>query len=197
MTDRLILASASRFRRQLMENAGLSFHCQAASVDERAIEASLDVVDAGQVALALARAKALDVSRHHPAALVVGSDQTMSLGKRIYHKPADLDEARDNLLSLSGKTHRLNSGVVIARGDQVLWEQLAHADLTMRPFDAGFVDRYLARVGDTVKSSVGGYQLEGEGIQLFSAIDGDYFTIIGLPMLPLLEALRQLGAIDV
>ncbi|MBP1847176.1 septum formation protein [Rhizobium petrolearium] len=196
MTVPLVLASASPFRRMLMENAGLTFESRAAEIDEREIEACLEGASPDQVALALARAKALDVSRHFPGALVIGSDQTMSLGNRVYHKPKSIEEAKENLLSLSGKTHRLNSAIAFSRNNEVVWEHVAHADLTVRALSVAFVDRYLTRVGEKVFGSVGAYQLEGEGIQLFSKIDGDYFTILGLPMLPLLEKLRDLGTID-
>ncbi|CDN50191.1 Maf-like protein [Neorhizobium galegae] len=196
MTVALVLASSSPFRRMLMENAGLTFESRAAEIDERKIEAGLEGASPDQVALTLAKAKAVDVSRHFPGALVVGSDQTMSLGSRVYHKPKTLAEAKENLLSLSGKTHRLNSAIAFARDSQIVWEHVAHADLTVRELNETFVDRYLSRVGEKVYGSVGAYQLEGEGIQLFSKIEGDYFTILGLPMLPLLEKLRELKAID-
>ena len=196
MTSPLVLASSSPFRRMLMENAGLTFESQAADIDERKIEASLEGASPDQVALTLARAKALEVSQRHSDALVIGSDQTMSLGNRVFHKPKSLGEAKENLLSLSGKTHRLNSAIAIVRDHGVLWEHVSHANLTVRPLTEAFVDRYLARVGEKAFSSVGAYQLEGEGIQLFSEIEGDYFTILGLPMLPLLDKLRELAAID-
>ena len=192
----LILASSSKFRRMLMENAGLSFESRAADIDERQIEAGLVGASPDIVALTLAKAKALDVSRHYPSAIVIGSDQTMSLDHRVYHKPKSREEARESLLSLSDRTHRLNSAVALVRDGETLWEHVAHADLTVRPLSEIFVDRYLDRVGETVVGSVGAYQLEGEGIQLFSRIDGDYFTILGLPMLPLLDTLRAIGAID-
>lgn len=197
MTSSLVLASSSPFRRMLMKNAGLAFDTRAAEIDERAIEAELEALEAtpDQVAMELARAKALDVSRHCPDALVIGSDQTMSLGQRVYHKPKDLEEARDHILSLSGKTHRLNSAIALVRGGEILWNHVSHADLTVRPLSLAFVDGYVERCGDKLLGSVGAYQLEGEGIQLFSEIQGDYFTIIGLPMLPLLAKLRGLGAI--
>ena len=198
MPSSLVLASSSPFRRQLMENAGLQFLAQAADIDERAIEAPLEAAGASpdEVALELARAKALDVSYKNPAKLVIGSDQTMSLGSRVYHKPKDRGAAKDHLLSLSGKTHRLNSAVAFARDGQVIWEHVAHADMTVRPLTDEFVERHLARVGDKALKSVGAYQLEGEGIQLFEKIDGDYFTIIGLPLLAVLGELRRLGEID-
>jgi septum formation protein len=193
---RLVLASSSPFRKMLLENAGLAFQSRAADIDERAIEGAADHGGPDEVARVLAKAKALDVSAHFPGALVIGSDQTMSLGERVYHKPKSRDEARETLLSLSGKTHQLNSAIAIALDGRIVWDHVSHARLTARDFDAAFVDRYLDKVGDKAQSSVGAYQLEGEGIHLFSQIDGDYFTILGLPMLPLLEQLRHLGAID-
>lgn len=198
MTPLLVLASSSPFRRMLMDNAGLAFQAMAADIDERGIERGLEETNArpDQVAVELARAKAVDVSRRMPGALVIGSDQTMSLGGRVYHKPRDLEEAKRHILSLSGKTHRLNSGIALARDGEVLWDHLSHADLTVRELSVEFVDGYVARCGDTLLGSVGAYQLEGEGIQLFSEIRGDYFTILGLPMLPLLDKLRDLRAID-
>lgn len=198
MTKTLVLASASPFRRQLMENAGLTFLAEAAHIDERTIEASLEGAGSSpdRVAVALASAKALDVSGRHPGALVIGSDQTLSLGERVYHKPKDRSEAADHLRSFSGKTHQLNSAIALVRDGRLLWEHVSHARLTVRTLSETFIHRHLERVGDRVLSSVGAYQLEGEGIQLFSAIEGDYFTILGLPMLPLLDQLRLLGEID-
>lgn len=194
----LVLASSSPFRRALMENAGLSFTAQPADIDERQIEAALekDAASPRQVALVLAKAKAMDVSAKHRNTLVVGSDQTMALDDRVFHKPKDRNEARENLKVLSGRTHVLHSAIVLVRNDEVVWEHVAEARLTMRELSDRFIDLYLDRVGDAVKKSVGGYQLEGHGIQLFSEIEGDYFTIIGLPMLPLLQKLRDLGLID-
>lgn len=198
MPSSIVLASSSPFRRQLMENAGLRFSAEAADIDERAIEAPLEAAGASpdEVALQLARAKALYVSARNPAKLVIGSDQTMSLGSRVYHKPKDMAAAKDHLLSLSANTHRLNSAVAFARDGEVVWEHVAHADMTVRPLTEEFVRRHLERVGDKALKSVGAYQLEGEGIQLFEKIDGDYFTIIGLPLLAVLAELRRLGEID-
>lgn len=198
MATSLILASSSPFRRQLLENAGLVFEATAAKIDERAIEAPLEAAGAtpDEVALHLARAKALDVSALHSQALVIGSDQTMSLGARVYHKPSTLEAAKDHLLSLSGKTHRLNSAVAFAKNGVIVWEHVAHAHMSVRPLSPDFIDRHLARVGTRALQSVGAYQLEGEGIQLFEKIDGDYFTIIGLPLLAMLNELRRMGEID-
>lgn len=198
MASPLVLASSSPFRRKLLENAGLTFEAVAADIDERAVEAPLERSGATPeaVALHLARAKALEVSGRYPQALVIGSDQTMSLGPRVYHKPPTLEAAKEHLLSLSGKTHRLNSAVAFAKGREVVWEHVAHADMTVRDLTAAFVDRHLARVGTKALQSVGAYQMEGEGIQLFEKIEGDYFTIIGLPLLAVLRELRRQGEID-
>jgi len=198
MTPKLILASSSPFRRMLMESAGLTFEAHAAQIDERAIEAPLEKSGAtpDKVALVLAEAKAEYVSRRFSTALIIGSDQTMSLGSQVFHKPEDMTDAANHLRMLAGKTHRLNSAIAIVRSGEVLWRHVAHAELTMRPLTDDFIVRYLKRVGAKALASVGAYQLEGEGIQLFEKIDGDYFTILGLPMLPLLAKLRELEAID-
>ncbi|KOF15504.1 septum formation inhibitor Maf [Ensifer adhaerens] len=198
MTPSLVLASASPFRRALLENAGLVFTARAAEIDERALEKPLEEEGAApeDVAVRLAEAKARDVARHFPEALVIGSDQTMSLGQRVYHKPKDMAEAGQHLLSLAGRTHRLNSAIVLVRGEQIIWRHVSSAHMSVRMLTPEFVDRHLQRVGSKALSSVGAYQLEGEGIQLFEKIEGDYFTILGLPMLPLLAKLRELGTID-
>ncbi|MGJ7042556.1 septum formation protein [Shinella sp. BE166] len=194
----LILASQSPFRRMLMENAGLAFETRAAEIDERAVEAALAVRNPTppQVAEALAIEKAQDVARRCPGSLVIGSDQTLSLDGRVFHKPADMAEAKSHLTAMSRRTHALNCGIALVRNGQTLWSHVSIAHLTMRPLSASFIDRHLARVGERVLASVGAYQLEGEGVQLFERIDGDYFTILGLPLLPLLAKLRELGAID-
>ena len=197
MAETLVLASASPSRRKLMENAGLVFDAVAANVDERAVERDLPPdLAPGDLALELALAKALEVSRRFPTALVIGCDQTMSLGQRVFHKPADRAEARSTLSALRGKEHRLNSGIVLVREGRELWRHLSTADLVMRDFSDAFLERYLERCGEKVMESVGCYQLEGIGIQLFDSISGDYFTILGLPLLPLLGQLRALGELD-
>lgn len=199
MAETLVLASASPSRRTLMENAGLKFQAVAAQIDERAIEREIEhrALGPDELALELAFSKALEVSSRFPQALVIGCDQTMSLGQQVFHKPADRAEARANLLLLRGRTHRLNSGVVLVRGGREIWRNLSTADLSMREFSDAFLEDYLVRCGDDVMKSVGCYQLEGIGIQLFNSISGDYFTILGLPLLPLLEQLRTLGELDV
>lgn len=197
MSKAIVLASGSPFRRALLANAGLDFSTVKSAIDERAVEAAITgEVTPEDVASILAEAKALDVSERHPEALVIGSDQTLSLGDEIFHKPADMEGARRQLLKLSGKTHSLNSAIVLAQGGETLWRHVGVARLTMRKLEPAFVGRHLARVGAKALESVGAYQIEGEGIQLFDRIEGDYFTIVGLPLLPLLAALRERGAID-
>jgi len=196
--QKLVLASGSPFRRDMLKNAGLSFEVVRPEIDERAVEAA--VADSGvtpaDLASILAEAKAVEVSERHPDAIVIGCDQTMALEDRIFHKPADMEAARRHLLALSGKTHVLNSAVVLARGGNVIWRHSDKALLTMRTLDPAFIGRHLARVGEKALSSVGAYQIEGEGIQLFERVEGDHFTIVGLPLLALLNELRRLGAID-
>ena len=194
----LILASQSPFRRMLMENAGLAFRAEAAAIDERAAEAGLAAGNPTPEAIAeaLAIEKAKDVAGRNPGALVIGSDQTLSLEGRVFHKPADMAEAKGHLQAMSGRTHSLNCGIALVRDGEMLWHHVAVARLTMRPLSEEFIDRHLARVGTRVLASVGAYQLEGEGVQLFERIEGDYFTVLGLPLLPLLAKLRDLGAVD-
>ena len=198
MPHPIILASRSPFRQMLLRNAGLTFEAMAAAIDERAIEDSLsaDRLSPAEVALALAEAKALDVASARPEALVIGSDQTLSLGERVFHKPADLSDAREHLHAMSGRTHELNSAVVLVQNGVIAWRHVSTARLTMRVLSDAFIGRHLDRVGESVLASVGAYQLEGEGIQLFEHIEGDYFTILGLPMLPLLAQLRSMDMID-
>ncbi|UWF58851.1 Maf-like protein [Brucella sp. 2716] len=198
MMDKLVLASKSPFRSALLKNAGIEFSTASADIDERAVEAPLYESGATpeDVAQILAEAKAIDVSEKNPGAVVIGCDQTLSLGDEIFHKPHDMEAARRQLLKFSGKTHQLNSAVVLARDGKMLWRHVSIAHMTMRDLDAGFIGRYLGRVGDIALSSVGAYQVEGPGIQLFEKIDGDYFTIVGLPLLPLLAELRREKCID-
>ncbi|AEH85387.1 Maf-like protein [Mesorhizobium opportunistum] len=198
MTEKIILASGSPFRKAMLLDAGIDVEAVPAEVDERALEAPLQ--DSGvspeDVALVLAEAKATEVSERRPGALVLGCDQTLSLGDEVFHKPADMEGARRHLLALSGKTHQLNSAAVLVRDGKVLWRHVGIASMTMRKLDPAFIGRHLARVGARALASVGAYQVEGEGVQLFEKIEGDHFTIVGLPLLPLLAELRTLGAID-
>lgn len=194
----IILASTSPFRLKMLRDAGLSVDAIASDIDERAIDATLEGtgVTPAEVADILAEAKAVSVSEMHPDALVIGADQTLSLDDQIFHKPADMEGARRHLLALSSKTHELNSAVVLARAGVPLWHTVSVARMTMRKLDPSFIGRHLSHVGPKALQSVGAYQIEGEGIQLFDRIDGDHFTIVGLPLLPLLGALRAQGAID-
>lgn len=198
MPDAIVLASGSVFRKKMLEDAGLAIEAVKPQIDERAVEAAVANSGVGpeDLALILAEAKALEVSQNRPGALVIGTDQTLSMGDEVLHKPRDMEEARRRLLALSGRTHQLNSAVVLMRDGDVLWRHVGVARLTMRELDPGFVGRHLSRVGDKALSSVGAYQVEGEGIQLFEAIEGDHFTIVGMPLLPLLAKLREIRAID-
>lgn len=196
----LILASASPSRAALLEGTGLTFRRIPADVDESAIRAALSegdtVVEPVDVAEILARAKAEEVSRAHPGALVIGADQILTLDGRIFEKPPDMAAARATLLDLRGRTHELQAAIVVAREGETIWSHTDTARMTMRDFSAEFLGRYLALAGEDVLSSVGAYKLESHGVHLFSGIDGDYFTILGLPLLPLLEFLRGEAAID-
>ncbi len=194
----IVLASTSRSRRSLLENAGLAFTAVKPDVDERAIEAPYlkEGVTPAFLAGLLSREKALDVSARAENAFVIGGDQVMEFEGRPYSKPESREEARDHLKRLSGKSHSLISAFAIARDGEILFEAAETARLTMRTLDEAAIERYLALLPDHVLFSSGVYQLEGPGVQLFTKIEGDFFTILGLPMLTLLEALRKLGAID-
>lgn len=197
----LILASGSRFRQRMLENAGVAFRVVTAVVDEPAARAKMTTDNAalapGEVALRLAALKALEVSRQFPDALVIGADQVLALGAEIFGKPADRAAARAQLMSLRGLTHTLPTGVVLAQGGQVVWRHLGVSSLEMRAFSEAFLDQYLVAAGDIIMETVGGYALEGLGAQLFERIEGDYFTVIGLPLVPLLAELRQRGVLVV
>jgi septum formation protein len=197
MTPPLILASGSPYRRQLMESAGIEFAVEPARIDERMIEAPLmgNGATPEAVAAALAAAKAKDVSARHPAAFVIGSDQVMSMDGRLFHKCTSVEMARQQLVSMRGKTHRLSSAVSIVQDEQEVWHDVAVADMTFRNFSDDFLNIYMERAGSNVLLTVGAYSYEGLGQQLFEKVEGDFFTIIGLPMLPLLAALRNLGII--
>lgn len=198
MSEPVVLASGSPFRRKMLEDAGLAVEARPARIDERAVEAATQGsgITPSELALILAEAKAVDISQELPGRIVIGADQTLSLGDEVLHKPGNMEEARRRLLALSQRTHELNSAVVIARDGAVLWRHVGTARLTMRALDPAFIGRHLSRVGEKALGSVGAYQIEGEGIQLFEKIEGDHFTIVGLPLLPLLAKLRQMGAID-
>lgn len=191
----LILASQSDTRKALLQQAGLDFSTAPARIDERGLErAALDAGGDGRdVALLLAERKAAAVAAANPGAIVIGADQTLSLGAELLHKPADRSEAAAQLDHLRGKTHRLHAAVTLVRDDLLLWSDIQTAELTMRDFSPAERDEVLDREGDAILASVGGYRLEGPSIRLFETVTGDYFTILGLPLLPLLAALRNLA----
>jgi septum formation protein len=198
MTAPVVLASQSPSRAALLESAGVSFDKKPAHIDESAlIEALLAEKHAPrEIADALAELKAERISRQLPGPLVVGADQVLVCDGRIFQKAEDLAGARASLLELRGKVHELIAAVAVARGGAVIWRHVDRARLRMRDFSDAFLDRYLERNGERLLSSVGCYRLEEEGSQLFDKIEGDYFTILGLPLLPLLGFLRQHEALE-
>ena len=191
---KLILASQSPSRAALLKAAGLEFDVIAADLDEGAIRDTLtgagERVDPADMAEILARAKAETVSTRHPDAMVVGADQILTLEGDVFEKPADIAAARQTLLKLKGRTHHLHAGVCVARNGQGVWSHSEAAHLTMREFSPEFLGAYLAAEGEEACASVGAYRLESHGVQLFSEIKGDYFTILGLPLVALLNFLR-------
>jgi len=189
----LILASRSESRRAVLAAAALATEVLPADVDERAIEAGATDKSPDAIARLLADAKALAVSARHPGRLVLGADQTLGLGGRVFAKPADLPAARAQLRALRGRTHTLHSAIALACDGTVVFAHCAAAALTMRNFSDGFLEAYFETVGPAVTASVGCYQVEAAGIQLFERIEGDHFTILGLPLLPLLAYLRGAG----
>lgn len=191
---KLILASGSAARRQMLEAAGLAFEVDAPRVDEEAAKASLraEGLRPRDQADALAELKALSVSRSRPD-FVIGADQMLALGGEVFDKPKDLDEARQHLTRLRGQTHELITAAVVAREGAIIWRHIDTPKLKMRAFSDAFLDDYMSRAGEHVLRSVGAYQLEGLGAQLFERVEGDYFSVLGLPLLPLLAFLREHG----
>ena len=187
----LILASQSRARQMLLANAGIRFEAVPADIDERAVQADSGLSAPGEIAGLLAREKALSVSSQMPDRLVVGADQTLALGNRLFSKPAGRAQAADQLRALAGNIHELHSAVAVARDDKILFADVSIARMTMRRLGEGEIETYLDHAGEAVTTSVGAYQLEGLGIHLFERIDGDHFTILGLPLLQLLAFLRS------
>jgi septum formation protein len=187
----LILASQSRARRILLANAGIAFEAVPAGVDERSIQQRSGTLAAGELAALLAREKALAVSRQRPDHIVIGADQTLALNSHLFSKPDGRVQAAEQLRALSGRTHELHSAVAVARDREVLFAHVAVARLTMRRLGGDEIANYLDEAGDDVTSSVGAYQLERFGVHLFEHIEGDHFTILGLPLLPLLGFLRS------
>jgi septum formation protein len=191
----LVLASKSEARRKILTDAKLPADIVPADIDERAVEAAAGHLAADAAAALLARAKAASVAAKMPGRVVLGADQTLALGTRRFSKPEDRTDARAQLQALSGQTHELHSAIVVMRDNTTLFEHTATARLTMRVLSGDFLERYLDATGDAASASVGGYQIEGAGIHLFERIEGDYFTILGLPLPPLLDFLRRNGFI--
>lgn len=193
-----ILASQSLTRCQLLEKAGVKFKVEASYIDEDAIKEALllEKQSPRNIADALAEAKAVKISLKYPDAFVIGSDQTLEYEGLLFNKPEDLKALRRNLETLSGQTHKLFSAVVIAQQGRVLWRYVDMVKLSMRVISASFLEHYVEGQGEKLLSSVGGYHIEGWGAQLFDRVEGDYFTVLGLPLLPLLAQLRHYGVLE-
>ena len=193
--ERLILASKSAARRAMLEGAGVPFSVQGADVDEDAVKATHDPADAAGLAVELARVKALAVSRRDPEAWVLGADQTLAFAGGLVSKAASLDEARERLKAMRGRSHYLHSGAALACNGQVVWSGVDTATMRVRDFSDAFLESYLAAEGAGLLACVGSYRLEGMGSQLFEAVEGDYFTVLGLPLWPVLVELRRAGVL--
>ena len=194
-SDPLVLASRSAVRRTLLEAAGVPVEVRPADIDERSLETVMPSETPAAVAALLARQKALAVAALHPARLVLGADQVLTLDAKLFSKPADRAAARAQLRALSGGTHELHAAVAFVRDATVVFEHVGTARLTMRSFSDRFLDAYLEAVGRAATASVGAYQIEGLGIQLFERVEGDYFTVLGLPLLTALDFLRRHGCL--
>ena len=189
--DPLILASQSHVRKMLLANAGIEFEALPADIDERAIQENSGLSAPADIASLLAREKALFVSSQRPGRFVVGADQTLALGDRLFSKPAGRDQAAEQLRALAGRVHELHSAVAVAQDGKILFADTSVARMSMRPLTEDGINAYLDQAGQAVTTSVGAYQLEGLGVHLFERIDGDHFTILGLPLLSLLDFLRS------
>jgi septum formation protein len=189
--DPLILASQSRARQMLLTNAGIDFEAVPADIDERAVQQESRLKAPGEISALLAREKSLFVSAKYSDRFVVGADQTLALGSRLFSKPAGRVQAAEQLRALAGGAHELHSAVAVARDGKILFANVSSARMTMRKLSEADIDAYLDEAGEAVTSSVGAYQLEGLGVHLFERIEGDHFTILGLPLLPLLAFLRS------
>jgi len=194
--EQIILASASAARAGLLRSAGVDFTARPAAIDESQLkrDASRRGDSAIDCALALAAEKACVVSRRHPEALVIGADQILAVGEEWFDKPADLAEACAQLRALRGRTHRLETAAVVARGEALLWRATSAPEMHMRRFSDAFIEAYVAAEGEVLLGSVGAYRLEGRGVQLFTRITGDHFAVLGLPLVELLGFLRERGA---
>ena len=193
--ERLILASKSAARRAMLTEAGVPFTVQVADVDEDAVKAGHDPADAAGLAEELARVKALAVSRRDPDAWVLGADQTLAFAGGLVSKARSLADARARLAEMRGRPHQLHSGAALAHKGQVVWSGVDTATMRMRAFSDVFLDAYLAAEGEALLGSVGAYRLEGPGAQLFAAVEGDYFTVLGMPLWPVLAELRRAGVL--
>ena len=189
----LILASQSRARQTLLGEAGISFTAIPANIDERAVQQSAALVAPDEIAAHLAREKALAISLSEPGRYVVGADQTLAVGQTLFTKPAGRIEAAEQLRALAGRVHELHSAVAVARDGKIMFEDVSVARMTMRQLSEAQIGTYLDEAGERVTTSVGAYQLEGLGVHLFERIEGDHFTILGLPLLSLLAFLRRQG----
>ncbi len=189
--DPLILPSQSRARQMLLANAGIAFDAVPADIDERAIQQASGLSTPGEIAGLLAREKALFISSGHPGRYVVGADQTLALGEQLFSKPAGRAQAAQQLRRLAGNRHQLHSAVAVACDGKIMFADVSIAKMTMRGLDDSEIEAYLDQAGEAVMTSVGAYQLEGLGVHLFEHIEGDHFTILGLPLLPLLAFLRS------
>jgi septum formation protein len=189
--DPVILASQSRARQMLLGNAGISFEAVPADIDERAVQKNSGLTSPGEIAGLLASEKALFVASKNPGRYVIGADQTLALGKRLFSKPSGRAQAAEQLRLLAGSSHALHSAVAVARDGKIVFSEVSVARMTMRQLSENEISAYLDAAGDAVTTSVGAYQLEGLGVHLFERIEGDHFTILGLPLLPLLEFLRS------
>ncbi|CAN5551142.1 Maf family nucleotide pyrophosphatase [soil metagenome] len=187
----LILASQSTARKMLLKNTGIPFDAIPADIDERGVQQKSGLTKPGEIAALLAEHKAAYVSNRNPGRHVVGADQTLALGERLFSKPSGRDDAVAHLRALAGQTHTLYSAIAVACDGATLFSEISVAHMTMRKLDDAAIDAYLDAAGETVTSSVGAYQLEGLGVHLFELIEGDHFTILGLPLLPLLKFLRS------
>ena len=187
----LVLASQSRARQTLLANAGIAFESDPADIDERAVQESSGLSAPGEIASLLAREKARAVSARRPGRHVIGADQTLTLEARIFNKPAGRAQAAEQLRALSAHGHELHAALAVAHDGKLLFEHVSVAHMTMRPLSEAEIEAYLDEAGSAVTSSVGAYQLEGLGVHLFERIEGDHFTILGLPLLPLLAFLRS------
>jgi len=193
----LILASQSRVRQTLLANAGIAFEAIPADIDERAIQQQSGLTGPEEVAALLALHKAKAVAARYPARIVLGADQTLALGDRLFNKPAGRADAAAQLRLLSGQTHELHSAFALIGDGEILGQQVSVARLTMRPLADAAIEKYLDAAGSAVTTSVGAYQLEGLGVHLFADIDGDHFTILGLPLMTLLPMLRDHALIEI